>query len=158
MNKFINNPVLALFLLVVLLVTAGCSSRFVPGESTGTPSSSPSVTGSGPGSVQSNTGGAVTIDVQWAEEVTGSLTFYVAMNTHSVNLDQYDLSSLALLRDDRGNEYLPIICDSAPSGHHRQGTLTFPLPASVTQGEAKYLEMVIRDVAGIEERVLRWEL
>ncbi len=158
MNRFINNPVLALFLLVLLLVSAGCSSRFVPGGSAGVSSSSPSVTDGGPGSMQSNTGGAVTVDVQWAEQENDSLTFYVALNTHSVDLDQYDLVKLTLLRDDRGNEYLPVTWDSAPGGHHRQGTLTFPLPASVSQGETEYLEIVIRDVAGINERVLRWEL
>ncbi|MDP3879022.1 MAG: hypothetical protein Q8Q07_01785 [Dehalococcoidales bacterium] len=157
MNKLIKNLALAFSLLILLLVTAGCSSGFTAGNEGLTPTTPP-VTSSGSGSVQSNTGGAVTIDVQRTEGENGSLTFNVAMNTHSVDLDQYDLAQLTILRDDRGNEYLPVSWDSASGGHHRQGTLTFPLPASVSGGEAKYLEMVIRDVAGIEERVLRWEL
>jgi hypothetical protein len=63
-----------------------------------------------------------------------------------------------VLRDDAGNEYRPSSWDSAPGGHHRQGTLTFPIPDSLGQGKARYIEMVIRDVAGVKERVLRWEL
>ncbi len=80
------------------------------------------------------------------------------MNTHSVDLDQYDLGELAVLRDDAGNEYHPISWDSPPGGHHRRGALTFPLPDSLSQGEARYLEIVIQDIAGIEQRVLKWEL
>lgn len=80
------------------------------------------------------------------------------MDTHSVNLDQYDLKQLAVLCDDTGNEYRPASWESAAGGHHRQGTLTFALPASVREGKAKYVEMVIREVAGIKERVLKWEL
>ncbi len=63
-----------------------------------------------------------------------------------------------MLRDDTGNEYRPVSWDSAPGGHHRKGTLTFVLPDSLSQGKAKYVEIVIQDVAGIKERVLKWEL
>ncbi len=162
MTRFVKSSVLAISILVVVATVAGCSSRFVPQqkEDTSPPSSSYGSSSLEPinGLVQSNTGDAVTIDVEWVKAGDGSLIFNVSMNTHSVDLDQYDLGKLAVLRDDTGNEYHPVSWDSVPGGHHRQGTLTFPLPDSVSQGKAKYLEIVIRDVAGAKERVLEWEL
>ncbi len=161
MSKFIKSSVLAISIIMVVVIAAGCSSRFVPQREEGTYPPSPS-----PGSshrptnglVQSNTGESVTIDVEWIKEGDGLLIFDVSMNTHSVDLDEYDLGELAVLRDDTGNEYHPVSWDSAPGGHHRKGTLTFPIPDSLSQGKARYVEIVIRDVAGIEERVLKWEL
>ncbi len=162
MSKFVKSSVFAISILVAAVLVAGCSSRFEPQQKEGTftPSPSSGSTSHEPisGLVQSNAGGSVTIDVEWVKAGDGSLIFHVAMNTHSVDLDQYDLGELAMLRDDTGNEYHPVSWDSAPGGHHRQGTLTFPIPDSLSQGKAKYVEIMIRDVAGIEERVLKWEL
>ncbi len=98
------------------------------------------------------------MDIEWLGTANGLLTFAVAMNTHSVELDSYDLGEMAVLRDDLDQEYHPTSWDSGPGGHHRRGTLTFPLPNSVSQDEAKYLQLTIRDVAGVEERILIWEL
>lgn len=108
------------------------------------------------GMVQSHTGGKVTIDVEWLGLDNGVLTFRVAMNTHSVELDGYDLINLSMLRDDMGNEYYPESWDSRPGGHHRKGILTFPVPDSIGQQHAEYVELVIRDVAGIANRTLMW--
>ncbi len=151
MIKFVKSLVLAIsIMLMVAAAVIGCSSSpATQGDSGSRPTN---------GMVQSHDGGSVTIDVEWFKAENGSLIFNVAMNTHSVELDQYDLGELAVLRDDMGNEYHPVSWDSAPGGHHRKGTLTFPLPDSVSQGNAEYIEMVIRDVAGIEARVLTWEM
>ncbi len=32
------------------------------------------------------------------------------------------------------------------------------IPDSLGQGKAKHIEMVIRDIADVKERILRWEL
>ncbi len=153
MNKFVKSSVLAIsIILMVAVIVAGCS----PPRSQ--PTTSPTLKVPADGLVQSHTGGDVTIDVEWIKSEGGSIIFDVAINTHSVDVDQYDLGELAVLRDDTGNEYHPVSWDSALGGHHRQGTLIFPLPDSVSQGKSKYVEMVIRDVAGIKERVLKWEL
>ncbi len=160
MSKFVKSSVLTISIIVVAVIVAGCSSRFVPQQEEGAypPSSGSSSNGPTNGLIQSNTEGSVTIDVEWIKAENDSLVFNVAMNTHSVELDEYDLRELVVLRDDRGNESHPVSWDSAPGGHHRQGTLTFPIPDSVSQGKARYVEIMIRDVAGIEERVLKWEL
>ena len=159
MSKFVKSSLLILGALLLVAIAAGCSRGFVSPE-TGEaylPSSGSSHEPTN-GLVQSSVGDAVTIDVEWIKEGDGLLIFDVSMNTHSVDLDGYDLRELAVLRDDTGNEYHPVSWDSAAGGHHRGGTLTFPIPDSVSQAKAKYIEMMIRDVAGIEERVLKWEL
>lgn len=117
--------------------------------------------GSGPS--QRSSGGSVTIDVTWNNpKDTAALTFAVAMDTHSVELDGYDLAKLTLLRNDRGQEVKPSVWDAPPGGHHRTGTLAFPAKDAsgkplVAPG-VKTLEMVIRDVSGVKERVLKWEV
>ncbi|MFQ5344144.1 MAG: hypothetical protein ACE5F6_21590 [Anaerolineae bacterium] len=84
----------------------------------------------------------------------GTLHFQVAMNTHSVELN-YDLTRLAVLRTDRGDEVTPLQWDGEQGGHHLNGTLYFP---AVDLKDAQWAEMVIRDVAGVPERTFRWEL
>ncbi len=143
--KRIKFTFMVLFLAAVL-AGAGCAA------SGGTPTKAPG------GLVQSNTGGAVTIDVTWLREQTSSVVFRVEMNTHSVNLDRYDLKKLAALRDDQGNEYPPLSWEAPAGGHHRSGRLIFAAPESMKQGRVKSFSVVIRDVAGVAERVLQWEL
>ncbi len=83
-----------------------------------------------------------------------TLHFQVAMNTHSVELD-YDLTQLALLRTDQGVEVRPILWDGGRGGHHVYGVLFFP---AVDLSNARWVEVIIRDVAGVPERRFRWEL
>ncbi len=160
LHRFIRSAVLAVSILMVVIIVGGCSSRFEPAKGKGAnpPSSSGSSHEPANGLVQSDTGGSVTIDVEGIKEEDGTIIFDVAMNTHSVDLDTYDLGKLAILRDDAGGEYRPISWDSAPGGHHRRGRLGFSAPGSLSQGKATYLELVIQDVAEVKERVFRWEL
>ena len=159
-RMFLELGVLIPLLIMAEIIVSGCSSRFVPAKEEGVYPPSPSGSSYGPanGLVQSDTGGSVTIDVEWVKEDDGTITFDVAMNTHSVDLDRYDLGKLAILRDDAGSEYRPISWDSAPGGHHRQGRLGFSVLDSLIQGKATYLELVIQDVAEVKERIFRWEL
>lgn len=83
-----------------------------------------------------------------------TLHFQVAMNTHSVELD-YDLTRLAVLRTDRGDEVTPLRWDGEQAGHHVNGTLYFP---AMDLKDAQWAELVIREVAGVPERTFRWEL
>jgi len=110
------------------------------------------------GLVQNSTGGAVSIDVKWLGVDNDKLVFDVSMDTHSVDLDQYNLGSLSVLLDEQGNQYIPTSWQSAPGGHHRKGTLTFATPDSLSQGKTKYVELIVRDVAGVGERVFKWEV
>ena len=91
------------------------------------------------------------LDLGNAEDM---LHFQVAMNTHSVELD-YDLTQLAVLRTDQGLEVKPTLWDGGRGGHHVYGVLFFP---AVDLSKARWVEVVIRDVAGVPERRFRWEL
>jgi hypothetical protein len=144
-----------LFLVIGAVLASGCTSQSLPpeGDVPGVPASSG---GNGPtnGKVQTDSAGAVTVAVEWLGEENGSLALGVTMNTHSVDLDSYDLSKLATLSDDRGNLYLPAAWDSLQGGHHRQGRLTFPVPDAYPG----YLHLIIRDLGGVEARTFHWEL
>lgn len=120
--------------------------------------------GASKGQVRTSQGGSVTIDVTWEnpKQTTASLTFSVGMDTHSIDLDNIDLSKQAVLRNDRGQELKPERWDSPPGGHHRSGVLTFPAKDGsgrpIVDAGVKVVELVIRDVSGVKERVLRWEV
>lgn len=144
-------------ILLVIVLVASCSSGTASGDSESlsageTPLGRPSNR-----LIQTNAGGAVTIEVKWLVDRSEALVFDVVMDTHSVDLDRYDLSKLTVLRDSSGKEYGPIAWSSPPGGHHRQGILSFELPDSIKEGKSGYLEVIIRDVAGVKERVFKWE-
>ncbi|MBI3971777.1 MAG: hypothetical protein HY332_10860 [Chloroflexi bacterium] len=110
---------------------------------------------------QTSEGGQVTVKVTWPGPSAGPV-FTVAMDTHSVDLDGYDLKQLAALRTDDGREVRPSAWQAPKGGHHREGQLTFP--ASLGNGTplisptTRAIELVIRDVTGVAERRFRWTL
>ncbi|MDO8636538.1 MAG: hypothetical protein Q7R34_09900 [Dehalococcoidia bacterium] len=110
---------------------------------------------------QRNETNAVTIEAVLQSKLTvGSkeLTFNVTLDTHSVDLDVYDLTTLATLRDSQGRQFKATSWQAPKGGHHRSGTLGIKSDQSLLQPDIKYIELVIRDVANVPERVLRWEL
>ena len=106
-----------------------------------------------PGTSRSVAGGSVSAKVTYLMQTEHESQFSVVLDTHSVNLDIYDLKALSLLRDDTGLKMQPTGAENKGSGHHREILLTFPRPSL----EWKWLEVVIKDVAGVKERVFRWD-
>jgi len=107
------------------------------------------------GSTQTVSGGGVTAKVTYLNPTSGEdLRFAVVLDTHSVNLDGYDLTTVSVLRDDTGKDYLPLGAENKGSGHHREITLIFPKIAP----ESKRIEIVIKDIAGVKERIFRWSV
>jgi hypothetical protein len=108
---------------------------------------------------QTNVGGGVTVKVSRLE-AADAVAFKVVLDTHSVNLDTYDLSQLAVLRTPSGEEIAPIAWESPAGGHHREGMLSFPGAtadgAPIIPPDAGPLVLVIRDIAGIAERTFSW--
>ena len=111
------------------------------------------------GAAQTSEGGGVTVQVTWDGPSTGPV-FHVAMNTHAVDLDQYDLRALAVLRTDQGTDMRPSAWDAPKGGHHREGTLTFPAQGpdgkNLLGPNVREITLIIRDVAGVPERTFRW--
>jgi len=106
-------------------------------------------------SARSQAGGGVTVTATYLNPRSDEeARFDVAMNTHSVDLDGYDLKALSLLRDETGKEQKPLRVENEGSGHHRRTTLVFPKPST----KAKRLELVIKDIAGVKARSFRWDL
>jgi hypothetical protein len=107
------------------------------------------------GAVQSVVGGGVTAKVTFLNPKSGDdPRFQIVLDTHSVNLDGYDLKTLASLRDDTGKTSTPTGAQNKGSGHHRESTVSF----AKVSAEAKRLELMIKDVAGVKERVFRWNV
>jgi hypothetical protein len=107
------------------------------------------------GLTQTQAGGGVTVKVTYLNpKASDDVRFEVILDTHSVNLDGYDLKSLSLLRDEAGKTYEVAKTENKGSGHHRELTIVFSKPSP----EAKRLELVIKDIAGIRERIFRWNV
>lgn len=89
---------------------------------------------------------------------TETVTFEVAMDTHSVDLSM-DLATLATLTTENGDEVIATDWDAEMGGHHVSGILSFPVIVDGTnllQG-ASELELTIRDVDA-PERIFSWQL
>jgi hypothetical protein len=104
---------------------------------------------------RTDSGGGVTVKITYLDSKTSNeVRFQVVLDTHSVNLDSYDLKTVTVLRDDTGKTYLPTEVENKGSGHHREATLIFPKLSS----EAKRLEIAIKDVGGMKERTFNWDV
>ncbi|MBI2347689.1 MAG: hypothetical protein HYV05_03435 [Deltaproteobacteria bacterium] len=104
---------------------------------------------------RTNSGGGVTAKVTYLNpEGLEGPRFQVVLDTHSVDLDAFDLKNVSVLRDDAGKDYQPTQMENKGGGHHREVTLAFPKSAS----GSKRLELVIKNIAGVKERSFRWEL
>lgn len=140
---------------VLVGVAIGLWNTFAPAKS---PDAAPAAAVSD-AVTQTNEGGQVTIKATWQGSSVGPV-FAVVLDTHAVDLDGYDLQQLALLRINGAREIRPTGWDAPKGGHHRAGTLTFP--ATMADGRAliapdtRTIELVIRDIAGVPERVFRW--
>ncbi len=153
-----------LAILALAMLAAGCRAGAAQSATPAANAAGAGTKAAGDALKQTNQGGNVTIAVEWENPAAGGaepVRFDVAMNTHSVDLDAYDLSKLAVLRNDQGLEVKPLEWNAPKGGHHRSGKLAFapseggkPLLAPGT----KSIELVIHDVAGVKERSFRWDV
>jgi hypothetical protein len=105
---------------------------------------------------QRSSANGVTVAVTPLNLAAGAKTwdFGVVLDTHSQDLSD-DLVKTTLLRDDKGNEFRPLVWKgAAPGGHHRKGVLKFNPVAPPPQA----LELRIRRPGEAQARIFRWEL
>ncbi|MCL5985378.1 MAG: hypothetical protein M1371_02290 [Actinobacteria bacterium] len=93
------------------------------------------------------------------------LVFAIDLNTHSVDLSSYKMEDISTLRDNQGNLYSPVEwreLGESSSSHHRSGALLFSLANKegnpVISEATRYIEVIIKDIAGVKERTFKWEL
>jgi hypothetical protein len=110
---------------------------------------------------QVNVGGNVTVRVTWQRPEAGPI-FDVAMDTHSVDLDPYDLSRMVVLHTRDGRESAVLTWDAPRGGHHRKGKLTFSEVAldgkPFVTADTESVELVIYDLSGVPTRSFTWDL
>ena len=82
-----------------------------------------------------------------------SPVFKIVLDTHSVSLDEYKFEDVSILRFN-GNTYRASLVSSEGSGHHREAEVEFK---GADASMSEYVELVIKGVAGVEERVFRFE-
>jgi Spy/CpxP family protein refolding chaperone len=133
----------------------------------GQPQSPMQMAGNSQNLTQEDTQGTVTVSATLLTldkpRPDGKLGVQVKLDTHAVDLDQYQLEKLAVLRDAQGGEIPALGLESSSgSGHHREGVLIFPgMDASgkpVLSPEAKTLTLILRGIGGVPERMFRWQL
>ena len=110
------------------------------------------------GGERASDAGSVTVKLTWEGPEAGPV-FTVVMDTHSIDLDGFDLQKLALLRTDSGVEVAPVAWDAGPGGHHREGKLRFPatVDGRPLLGESvRGIAVIVRDVAS-PERSFEWK-
>lgn len=138
----------ALFLLVAALLLASCTGAAGSGAGAG-----PAAAPAGSLGEQRSEAGAVEVVATWVAADPPSLA--VTLDTHSVDLDEADLATLARVRLDGGPWAVPSAVDVPNGSHHREGTLTFAA-LGPGFGTARVIELEIRDVA-VPVRLLTWE-
>ena len=95
------------------------------------------------------------------EEINGKLVFKVALDTHSVDLTQFDLTKLATLRTSDGKTVTTGFTwePQSESSHHRLGLLkvdaTLDGKPLITK-ETKFLELELKNI-GTPSRLFKWE-
>ena len=109
------------------------------------------------GLTQQVNGNGVAVFATLLTEQAESTAIQLTLDTYFVNLVRYDVEEVATLRDDTGKSYPVTSVDRIGSGlkpYFRHAVLRFPRVAP----EATTIELVVKDGAGVPERVFRWRL
>lgn len=89
----------------------------------------------------------ITISATYLPDITDATAFEIKVTAHKDFDDDFKKNSY--LKDPEGKIYQPLSYEGE-GGHHASGILRFP------KIEGKRFELVVRDVAGVNERVFKW--
>src|SRR3989344_2660652 len=135
-----------IYLLLVLLLIVGCTDKNNLIENNNTANILPNYETIFSGDTNE---GAVLVGLTPTEITDNRLIVQIGVNTHSVDLSQFDLKEMAVLEYD-GKTIKPIEVPSL-SGHHSSGNIVFE-----TNKKANEFKVTILDIPNIEERVFEW--
>lgn len=93
----------------------------------------------------------VTVTLVPSQAAGAPLTVKIALNTHSVPLDDIAFDKVVALRVDGRGDVAPSAVSASGAGHHRQAVLTFPSPGPGA------VQVVVKNVGGVAERVFAWD-
>ena len=152
--------------LAFTLILAACSPVKPPASTPPSqpPKENPPVQSTGVGELQlserTDQQGAVTVVVKpelWTSS-SETLTFVIALDTHSVDLS-FDLAALATLSTDTGLTLQSTGWDAPAGGHHVSGKLSFParVDGKFVLDGINNLLLTIKNLDA-SERVFTWEL
>ena len=125
--------VISVISVLVAVVVSGCLSGINPPEDLLEP--------------RENSEAGIKITVTYLPDITNATAFEIKVTAHKDYNDEFD--KISYLRDSSGRTYQPISYEGE-GGHHASGILRFP------KIESKRFELVIKDIAGVEERVFKW--
>ncbi len=94
-----------------------------------------------------NSEAGIKITATYLPDITDATAFEIQVTAHKNYND--DFRNNSYLRDPSGKIYLPLSYEGT-GGHHARGTLSFP------KIESNRFKLVIKDVAGVNERVFNW--
>ncbi len=140
-------------IFVALLIAVTAASCAAPVTASTRPSPSAPAASADQLGEQKHEAGAVGITASW---IAATSSARVVMDTHSVDLDGFDLEELGRVRLDGGAWVSPTLWDAPKGGHHRSGTLAFGSLEASAIAAARVIELEIRDV-GVPSHLLRWE-
>lgn len=113
--------------------------------------------------IRRSEGGGVTVDavlLNAAGKVQdGQLAFEIALNTHSVPLDEYSVTKNAVVRTDDGAAADKGFAWEAAgdASHHRSGVLKIKADG-IIGSRTKSVTLELRNLAGVPVREFKWDL
>lgn len=114
---------------------------------------------------RTNEEGAVEIDVTFLNPIENDQEFWifrVAMNTHSVNLDKYNLSELITFTLDGNNQVQnELIVEKKGVGHHIMHYIKVPKEINgqqVIKENINFISIEIKEVDNVALRTFEWDI
>jgi len=143
---FVISALVWLIIFVLVHTAMAVSSGEVPAASVGASGSS----------TQQVAGNGVTVTATLLKDQAEGTAIKLALDTYFVNLVRYDFEEFAVLRDENGKIYPVMAVEQASirKPHYRQAVLRFAKVAP----EAKVIELIVKDVAGVKERTFHWSM
>ncbi len=137
MEVLVNMRISVLLIALFVLAATGISGCLSGAETTPSDIQEP----------RENADAGVQISLTYLPDITDATAFELKVTAHKDYND--DFRNNAYLRDSVGKTYQALSYEGG-GGHHADGILKFP------KIESKRFEVVIKDVAGVNERVFKW--